>query len=740
MGCRWCFQRPVAVSEEEYALTRKLHRSPAESRLPCAGDAATAASSAGAARPAPASSARAAVPQLTDGQQAVAQQIGSQQHQHQQQVPYALQQQLHQAQQLQAAQSVGRHIDSQFHIPFGELVFHRVIGHGSFKTVYRGRWRNTNVAIMRMREGGLLTEARLMQKLSTHPNLVQFYRWSHDTQGNEYIILELMPLGSLDKILLRFGSVLRTSMKLSMAEQIAAAMAELASEGVLHRDLAARNVLVQSLEPVHVKVADFGLAHQFANGDTANHTSSHTHGALLLSGIPVRWCSPEVLSHQAWSKASDVWAFGVTLWEVFADGTEPYAALTDQEVTQIVLVGGRLPKPPRCPREVYSLMIRCWAADPADRPCFDDILSIFSAWRLKHAQQAQLGQQLHHVGSRAPVGLPFSPRAHSLELHPVVDFTAAMPPETAAVASPFCAASSICSSSGSTAQDTQATSPRHLAGTLQKGVVLTPLAGVYRCLSEPLPGWDLNQHVKAVLQPAAGASSIHRSSVLAPLGAGLMPGMYAALPPGTPGSKRSISSAAGRGAAIAGSSGDCRCSPTSSADVAWPINHVLLQQTQQAPQLVCSSPLSRQASSDSCFSQVSALCSSSLITGSDDAGHLDSISEDEQSVELSFELEEMIDPNGQQYIEDLAGISGTWQPAFTPAHRLNTLGCSTPGSVRYYQNASVSTSSHPYHDCQTEPRQGARAVEGSVPKHSGYVAVRSLVYGIVHAAGGCYQI
>eukprot|EP00878_Enallax_costatus_P033317 GHUV01036732.1.p1 GENE.GHUV01036732.1~~GHUV01036732.1.p1 ORF type:complete len:392 (+),score=83.38 GHUV01036732.1:634-1809(+) len=283
-------------------------------------------------RPAPASSARAAVPQLTDGQQAVAQQIGSQQHQHQQQVPYALQQQLHQAQQLQAAQSVGRHIDSQFHIPFGELVFHRVIGHGSFKTVYRGRWRNTNVAIMRMREGGLLTEARLMQKLSTHPNLVQFYRWSHDTQGNEYIILELMPLGSLDKILLRFGSVLRTSMKLSMAEQIAAAMAELASEGVLHRDLAARNVLVQSLEPVHVKVADFGLAHQFANGDTANHTSSHTHGALLLSGIPVRWCSPEVLSHQAWSKASDVWAFGVTLWEVFADGTEPYAALTDQEV------------------------------------------------------------------------------------------------------------------------------------------------------------------------------------------------------------------------------------------------------------------------------------------------------------------------------------------------------------------------------------------------------------------------
>jgi serine/threonine protein kinase len=63
-------------------------------------------------------------------------------------------------------------------VPFNELVFHQVVGRGSFKCVYRGSWHNTNVAIVRMHKGGLVTEARLMQQLSTHPNLVQFYRWA----------------------------------------------------------------------------------------------------------------------------------------------------------------------------------------------------------------------------------------------------------------------------------------------------------------------------------------------------------------------------------------------------------------------------------------------------------------------------------------------------------------------------------------------------------------------------------
>lgn len=72
--------------------------------------------------------------------------------------------------------------------------------------------------------------------------------------GNEYIVMELVPLGGLDKVLLQFGEFLRTSVKLAMAEQICGAMAELEGQGLLHRDLAARNVLVASIDPVHVKV------------------------------------------------------------------------------------------------------------------------------------------------------------------------------------------------------------------------------------------------------------------------------------------------------------------------------------------------------------------------------------------------------------------------------------------------------------------------------------------------------
>jgi hypothetical protein len=78
---------------------------------------------------------------------------------------------LHQQQQLQ------QHLQNRSYVPFSELVFHQVVGRGSFKCVYRGSWHNTIVAIVRMHPGGLVTEARLMQHLSTHPNLVQFYRW-----------------------------------------------------------------------------------------------------------------------------------------------------------------------------------------------------------------------------------------------------------------------------------------------------------------------------------------------------------------------------------------------------------------------------------------------------------------------------------------------------------------------------------------------------------------------------------
>lgn len=262
-------------------------------------------------------------------------------------------------------------LKTRLRVPFHDLVFHEPIGSGSFKTVFRGRWGNTAVAIVRMRKGGLVTEARLMQSLGTHPNLVQFYRWSDDGAGNEYVVMELVPLGSLDKVLARGGSGLDTHAKLAMCEQICSAMCALCCEGVLHRDLAVRNILVQSLSPVHIKVSDFGLARDRSSAGQRCH----------LSTLPIRWTPPEVLRQQEWSEKSDVWAFGVTMWEIFSNGSEPYAAQSDADVVPFVTGGGRLPRPQRCPRQLYDLMLECWANDPAARPHFAAISERFRNWR-----------------------------------------------------------------------------------------------------------------------------------------------------------------------------------------------------------------------------------------------------------------------------------------------------------------------------------------------------------------------
>ncbi|PNH07105.1 Tyrosine-protein kinase JAK3, partial [Tetrabaena socialis] len=159
--------------------------------------------------------------------------------------------------------------------------------------------------------------------------------WSTDDNGNEYVIVELVPYGSLDKVLASQGPSLRNRSKLMMCEQICHAMCELAAEGVAHRDLAARNILVQSMQPVHVKVSDFGLARvapplelpvgpaQAAgaagggaapDGDPAGlgggggvaRGPAGKGGAQDSSLVPVRWSAPEVLrSGGGWSEKSD---------------------------------------------------------------------------------------------------------------------------------------------------------------------------------------------------------------------------------------------------------------------------------------------------------------------------------------------------------------------------------------------------------------------------------------------------
>lgn len=229
-------------------------------------------------------------------------------------------------------------------------------------------------------------------------------------------------------------------------------------------------------------------------------------------------------------------------------------------------------------------------------------------WRQKHAKQAQVAQQCGNIAASAPISS--SPVRGSLEL------------------------------------------PRHLtSSSMQEGMGLSPVTSVHRRLSEPLPAWDLNQHIKAVLQLPAAASAVHRSAGLAAVreswasGAQMMPSA------GTLDNHSSVSSVASRGAPAALLDVDNRCGWSTAADAGWPAGHVkalATQQKQQVAELLCCASLSRQSSGNSCLSQVSASRSSSFVGGSDYLRYLDSISEDGQSVELSFEIEELIDPNVQQ--------------------------------------------------------------------------------------------
>lgn len=143
-------------------------------------------------------------------------------------------------------------------------------------------------------------------------------------------------------------------------------MEYLGSKNCIHRDLAARNVLVMSDETL--KIADFGLARDIYAHDYYRKT---THGRL-----PVKWMAPETLSINKYTSASDVWSFGITLWEITTLGETPYSSIRHEDLPPLIKKGYRLSKPTLCPKDLYHLMHRTWQYDPLQRPSFPEIVFI----------------------------------------------------------------------------------------------------------------------------------------------------------------------------------------------------------------------------------------------------------------------------------------------------------------------------------------------------------------------------
>jgi len=183
------------------------------------------------------------------------------------------------------------------------------------------------------------------------------------------LVQELVRYGALLNYLCNKRDSVALSHQMNWGSQIAAGMCYLEGKKFVHRDLAARNILVAA--PDMVKISDFGLSR-------AIKAESEIYQACRGGRWPVKWYAPESTLYGTFSSASDVWSYGVTLWEIFTLGEMPYGDMSGQEVLEMLdQKGERLAKPAHCPDDVYKVMLQCWQYEPSQRPTFRRLHELF---------------------------------------------------------------------------------------------------------------------------------------------------------------------------------------------------------------------------------------------------------------------------------------------------------------------------------------------------------------------------
>lgn len=212
----------------------------------------------------------------------------------------------------------------------------------------------------------LIKEAQLMSKLD-NPYIIRLIGVCQPDPGSFMLVVELAPNGSLRDYLKR-NQETPMHIIVEFLHQVARGMAYLERHKVVHRDLAARNILLYTER--HAKISDFGLSRNLgALKDYYESTKEEQ--------WPIRWYPPEVLHNKKFASKSDVWSFGVTMWEATSYAETPYKDLLAEEYREKLDQGYRMPRPPNCPRSVYRIMLLCWAERKEDRPSFREILQQF---------------------------------------------------------------------------------------------------------------------------------------------------------------------------------------------------------------------------------------------------------------------------------------------------------------------------------------------------------------------------
>jgi len=262
------------------------------------------------------------------------------------------------------------------------------LGHGNFGEVWKGKLRSVvDCAVKQLRPGSMssaefLEEAKIMHKL-THPKLVQLLAVVSE-QEPFYIITELMANGSLlDYLRSNDGKKLSVEQLIYMNAEISEGMSYLERKNFVHRDLRAANILVG--EHCNVKVADFGLSRVL--DDEIYEASQNTK-------FPVKWTAPEAAEERRFTVKSDVWSFGILMFEIITYGMTPYPGMHNNEVLQKLSTGWRMSKPNGqfvIENSYYEMMLKCWHRTPEERPTFEFLNSYFNDYGTCNEEQ-YLGQ------------------------------------------------------------------------------------------------------------------------------------------------------------------------------------------------------------------------------------------------------------------------------------------------------------------------------------------------------------
>lgn len=266
---------------------------------------------------------------------------------------------------------------SRVRVDTDRLHLDQPIGRGQFGLVYKGQLLDKNkanpqeVAVKTVHGDKCETEhikafmeEVMMMRDFDHPNVMTMLGLIIK-DNKPYVCLPFMHHGDLKGFISEPQRSFQLVELLQLGLQVAQGMHYLAKENFVHRDLAARNCMVD--KDHHVKVADFGLSRDLYEGDYYRMED-------MAYPLPVRWMSVESIFGKTYNSHSDVWAFGVLLWELMTRGQKPYSDIADnKDVTSFIKRGGRMHCPASTSPEIYDIMTSCWKTTPTERPTFAEL-------------------------------------------------------------------------------------------------------------------------------------------------------------------------------------------------------------------------------------------------------------------------------------------------------------------------------------------------------------------------------